>query len=179
MFVAVACLTILTQPFAYAMPGRKKDKEEKLIAKIEREKNPGKKARLQIRLAKLKLQQANAAYQKRDFVGGRVLLRQYLDEVKSSWDTLQDANNAIRKHVRAFMAVEMSLDSDDRLLEDMRRSVPYPESEAIKEIEEESRMVHSKVLDALFPAGFSRKVRRKRPMPPKSSVKTRVGAATS
>ncbi len=179
MFVAVACLAILAQPFAYSMPRRNEDKEEKLIAKIEREKNPGKKAQLQIRLAKLKLKQANEAYQKRDFAGGRALLQQYLAEVKSSWATLENADNAIRKHVRAFMVLEMSLDSDDRLLKDMRMSVPYPESEAIKEIEEESRMVHTKVLDALFPSGFSQKVRNKRSMPPKSSVKTSVGAATS
>lgn len=161
------------------MPGRSKDKEQKLIAKIERQKNPGKKARLQIQLARLKLKQADAAYDRRDFTGGKTLLQKYLEQVRSSWATLQGADNAIKKHARAFMALEISLREDDRLLEDLRRSVPYPENEGIKEIEKESGAVHTQVLEALFPGGFSRKKGSKRSMPPKSSVRTKAGAAES
>jgi hypothetical protein len=179
MFVAIACLAILTQPFAYSMPGRNKDKEEKLTAKIEREKNPGKKARLQIRLAKLKLKQANAAYNRRDFAGGKSLLREYLGQVRSSWATLQGDDNAITKHARAFMALEISLREDDRFLEDMSRRVPYPASESIKDIVMESRAVHNQVLQALFPDGFPKKERSKRSKPPKSSVVSKVGAVES
>lgn len=176
MLAAIAFLAILAQPFAYPIPGRNRDKEEKLTEKIAREKNPGKKARLQIRLAKLKLKQADAAYDRRDFDKGKALLRAYLDQVKSSWGTLQDADNAIRKHVRAFMKLEIALREDDRVLEDLRRSTPYPESESIKEIERESREVHNQVLEALFPDGFSRKERSKRMMPPNAPSTAKVGA---
>ena len=65
--VAAACVVILLDPFVWAGPGRNESKEQKLTAKIEREKNPGKKARLQLRLAKLKLKEANAAYLDRHF----------------------------------------------------------------------------------------------------------------
>lgn len=179
MFVAAACLTILAQPFACAMPGRNKDKEEKLIAKIEREKNPGKKARLQVRLAKLKLEEADAAYRGRNFAEGKAVLQQYLDQVKASWATLQGADNAVKKHLRAFMNLEISLRENGRFLEDMRHRVPYPENKFIKEIERESSAVHDQVLEALFPGGFSPKRRSRRSMPPKSSVPVKVGAAKS
>lgn len=179
MFVAVACLAILTQPFAYAVPGRSENKEEKLAAKIEREKNPGKKARLQIRLAKLKLKEAEAAYARRDFAQGRILLRQYLDQVKSSWATLEGTENAVRKHVRAFMEIEISLREDDRFLDDMRRHIPYPESEGIKEVEKESSAVHNQVLEKLFPGGFPRKERSPSSMPPESSLTVKVGVVES
>jgi hypothetical protein len=179
VLVAVACLTILVQPFAYPMPGRNTDKEEKLSARIEREKNPGKKARLQIRLAKLKLNQADAAYNHEDFAQGKALLQQYFEQIKGSWDTLQGTENGPRKHSRAFMDLEISLREDGRHLEDLRHRVPYPESEFIKSIQEKSSSVHNQVLEALFPDGFQRKERSKRSMPPKSSVTAKVGAVAS
>lgn len=177
MIVAVAFCAILAQPFVYSMPGQKQGREEKLVAKIEREKNPGKKARLQIRLAKLKLKQAIAAYDHRNFDDGKVLLQEYLKEVRNSWSTLQSADNAVRKHVRAFMDLEISLRENDRLLEDMRRHIPYPESEGIKVIEKESSMIHNQVLEALFPDGFRRKERSKRSMPPKGAAGAKASPA--
>jgi hypothetical protein len=177
MFVATACLAILTPPFAFPMPGRIRDKEEKLAARIEREKNPGKKARLQIRLAGLKLRQAGAAYDHQNFSGGEAFLQQYLDQVKGSWATLQGANNAIRKHAGAFTELEIALREDDRLLEDLSRRVAYPESEGIKEIEKESSAVHNQVLEALFPDGFSQKEGSRHSLPPRSSVTPAAGPA--
>jgi len=177
MLVAAACLAILAQPFARAWPGQKTDKEEKLMAKIARESNPGKKARLQLRLAKLMLTQADAAYHSRDFAGGRALLRQYLEQVKSSWATLEGTDNAIRKHLRAYKELEISLREDDRFLEDMRHRVPYPESESIREIAKGSSAVHAQVLEALFPDGFTPKGNSRRPLPPRSSLAVKAGVA--
>jgi len=179
MWVAAGCLAVLAQPFAHAMPGRNRNKEEKLVAKIEREKNPGKKARLQIRLAKLNLVNADAAYDRQGYDEGKALLQQYLAQVKASWATLQSADNAIRKHLDAFKELEISLREDDRFLEDLRHRVPYPESEAIREIAKESSLVHTQVLEALFPDGFSPKGRSKRPLPPRSSLAVKAGAARS
>ncbi len=179
MWVAAACLAILIQPFAYAVPGRNKNKEEKLVAKIEREKNPGKKARLQIQLAKLNLVNAGAVYDRQGYDEGKALLQQYLAQVKASWATLQGADNAIRKHLRAFKDLEIALREDDRILEDLRRHVPYPESEAIRKIAEESSSVHRQVLEALFPDGFSRQEKSRRSLPPRSSLAVKAGAARS
>jgi hypothetical protein len=179
MWVAVACLAILVQPFARAMPGRNRDKEENLVAKIAREKNPGKKARLQIQLAKLNLVNAGAVYDRQGYDEGKALLQQYLAQVKASWATLQGADNAIRKHLRAFKDLEIALREDDRILEDLRHRVPYPESEVIREIAKESNLVHSQVLEALFPDGFPRKEKSRRSLPPGSSVAGKAGAARS
>lgn len=179
MVVAAASLVILVQPFACAMPGRNRDREEKLIARIEREKNPGKRARLHVRLAKLKLKDADAAYHSRKFVEGKALLQQYLDQVRSSWATLQGADNAIRKHLGAFKDLEISLREDDRFLEDMRHRVPYPESEAVREIEKESSTVHNQVLEAIFPSGFSPKGRKKHLLTPRSLTSAKPGRVKS
>lgn len=176
LFIAFVCFAVMVQPFAYSMPRHNKDKEYKLTQKIEREKNPGKKARLQMRLARLKLNQANAAYNHRNFIEGKILIQEYLKEVKISWATLQNAHNAMRKHARAFMDLEISLREDDRLLRDMQRSIPYPESESIKQVAGESSVIHTQVLEALFPDGYRHKKRSKRPMPRARDVVAKAGA---
>lgn len=174
MLVIVACLAILAQPFAYAIPGRDKRreeerKEEKLIKKIAHETNPGKKAKLQIKLAKMKLDSANDAYRRRDFSEGKSLLQQYLDQVKTSWSTLEGAGEPVKKHLGAFMKLEMTLSSDVRFLEDLRRSIPYPESEFVKKVEKECSAVHTQVLQALFPDGYSRRHHSSHKSPGKST----------
>ena len=161
MVVAAACLAILGQAFAHSAPGRNNDKEQKLIARIEHETNPGKKAKLQLRLAKLKLAEADRAYRPRNFEEGKALLHQYLDEVRNSWATLQATGSAIRKHLGALKELEISLRENDRLFEDLRHRVPYPESDFVKEIEKESSEVHNQVLDAIFPGGSIPKGKRK------------------
>lgn len=170
MLLAATCLAVLGQSLAHATPGRNSDKEEKLTARIESEKNPGKKARLQLRLANLKLADAGEAYQSRNLDEGKALLQQYLDQVRNSWATLQSADNAVRKHLGAFKELEISLREDDRLLEDLRHRVPYPQSEFVKEVQQDITEVHNKVLDAIFPSGFSPKGGKKRSLPPKHSM---------
>ena len=167
MVAAAACLFILGQLFAHAAPGGADDKEQNLIARIAHETNPGKKAKLQLRLAKLKLAEADHAYRSRNFEGGKAILKQYLDEVRNSWATLQGTGSAIRKHLGALKALEISLRENDRFLEDLRHRVPYPESDFVKEIEKESSEVHNQVLDAIFPGGYTPKGKRK-PSPPES-----------
>ncbi|MEJ2006803.1 MAG: hypothetical protein P8Z30_01385 [Acidobacteriota bacterium] len=179
MVVAAGCLALLWSPSAYAIPAQKKGKEEKLIEKIQREKNPGKKARLQIKLAKLKLSQAGTAYDQKDFARGKALLQQYLEHIKTSWATLQSANGAVKKHLEAFKKLEIALGEDERLLEDMRHRIPYPENEFVGKVKEESSAVHAQVLEALFPSGFSRKQRTRGSKRPKNPAAAKAGAAKS
>ena len=179
MVVAALFLSILGQPSSYAVPGRNKEKEEKLTARIQEEKSPGKKARLQLRLAKLKLREADEAYHSRDFSQGKGLLQQYLEQVRNSWATLQGATDGIKKHMRAFKDLEISLRENDRFLEDLRHRVPYPESETVKKIAKESGVVHDEVLDAIFPSGLPPKRRKKRLLPPMSSMPVTAGAVES
>jgi hypothetical protein len=179
MVVAAACLVIMGQPFVHATSGRNKDKEENLTARIGRETNPGKKARLQLRLARLKLSEADAAYQSRNFDEGKALLRQYLDQIRNSWTTLQGSDVAVRKHLGAFKELEISLREDHRFLEDLRHRVPYPNSEAIEEIANENNVVHNQVLGAIFPAGLSPKGKRKQMSSPKSSMPVRPASVKS
>lgn len=167
--VTATCFAILAQAFAYAAPAKNQEREKDLAAKIAQEQNPGKKARLQLRLARLKLADADVAYHERDFAGGRTFLEQYLEQVRNSWATLENTEDGAGKHLGALKDLEISLREDGRILEDLRRRVPYPESEAIKDIATESGEVHNRVIEALFPSGYPQKGKRKHQEAPKSS----------
>lgn len=175
VLTTVFCITLVGQSFCYASPGRgkNKDKEAKLAAKIERTKNPGKRARLRVRLARLKLMSAIAAYDDHDFERGLVLLQEYRRQIDLSWKTLEDTRRGVAKHFRAYQTLEIALREDERMLEDLRMRVPYPESESVERIAEESSKVHRRVLGVIFPPG----------QPPQKSKKPRrlggVLAATS
>ena len=179
MVVAASLLAIPGQVSLHAFPRPSKDKEEVLIGKIARENNPGKKARLQLRLAKLKLKEAGQAYDTHDFEKGKALLQHYLGYVRDSWATLQGADSDVRKHLRAFKDLEISLREDDRFLEDLRHHVPYPESENVRKVAEESRAVHNQVLEAIFPDGKPPGRNQKRLRSPKSAVPAKLGALQS
>ncbi|HEV2245390.1 MAG TPA: hypothetical protein VGW37_01945 [Terriglobia bacterium] len=162
MVVATVSIIVLGQPLIYARSGQNKIQEDKLIARIDREQNPGKKARLQLHLAKIKLSEAHEAYRARNFAEGNALLQQYLAQVRETWATLQGADGGPRKHLGAYKDFEISLREEDRLLDDLSHQVPYPESESIEAVAKESRTVHNQVLEAIFPPDVSRKERSKR-----------------
>jgi hypothetical protein len=168
LVVAMVGLAVLGPPFVYGALGRNKGQEENLIARIKQEQNSGKKARLQLRLAKMKLKEAEVAYHDRNSAEGKTLLQQYLGYIRESWATLQGSDGGARKHLGAYKELEISLREEDRLLEDLSNRVPYPEDESIKTTAKEISVVHNQVLEAIFPAGLLPKERSKRSMPPRS-----------
>ncbi|HXH50040.1 MAG TPA: hypothetical protein VNM47_11915 [Terriglobia bacterium] len=170
LVVAMVGLAVLGPPFVYGAPGRNKGQEENLIARIKQEQNPGKKSRLQLRLAKMKLKEAEEAYHDRNFAEGKVLLQEYLDHVRECWATLEGSEGGTRKHLGAYKELEISLREEDRSLEDLGHHVPYPEDESIKTVAKEISVVHNQVLEAIFPAGLPPKERSKRTTPSRSWV---------
>ena len=150
---AVLCLAVLGQPYGYALRPRAKDQEKQLTAKIERENNPGKKARLQIRLARVKLLDAIQAYDANNFDEGWALLKEYREQINLSWKTLEGSERGVAKHIEAYKKLEINLRENARLIEDLRRRVPYPENESIETVVKENTRVHNQVMGVLFPAG--------------------------
>jgi hypothetical protein len=122
-----------------------------LKAKIGKQRNPVKKAELQIQLAHLILQQAAQAYDQNNFKAGQDLLYRYLSEAKISWETLKSSGRNAMRQPEGFKQLDMDFTADDRLLGDLRRQIPYPQSKVIKKIQLRSRNIHAQVLDAIFP----------------------------
>ena len=131
---------------------RREDTEEDLLSRIQRESNPVRKAKYEIRLAGLKLLAAIDAYNKGDLERYRQLLAAYLERIKSSWDTLQKSGRQAARQPQGFKELDITLREDGRLLEDLRRRVPYNERRDVEEVEREVDRIRNEVLRALFPA---------------------------
>lgn len=137
-----------------------RDTVEKLQVKIERERNPVKKAKLEIKLARLKLEHAQDAYSKGNVSAGAELLNAYVDDMKSSWQTLLDSGRVASRKPQGFKELEIALREDSRVLEDLEHRIPVFDRKPVERAAGEAEKLHRQVLQALFPTLKSPKRRK-------------------
>lgn len=132
---------------------RQPDKEQDLLARIEREQNPVKKSKYTTRLAQLKLQEAAEAYGKGDFEHGQKLLDDYLKWVKSSWDLLRGSGRPADRKPQGFKELDIALREHARTFEDLKHRVPFTDRDPVIKAAGEVEKIRGEVLAALFPGG--------------------------
>ncbi len=130
---------------------REGDSEEDLLARLQRERDPVRKAKVEIRLGRIKLLQAIEAYDHGDLDQCRELLRLYLERMKSCWGTLKNSGREAVRHPQGFKELDIALREDGRTIEDLKRRVPYLERPPIEKTAQEVEQLHSEVFRALFP----------------------------
>ena len=134
-----------------AVPVVAKDSEKKLLEKLARESNPVKKAKLEIRLARLKLLQSVDARENDDFEGCLSLLGDYRDRIDSAWDILKSTGRDAHKKPGGFKQLEIEIREDSRYLEDLRRSFSVMDREPVDKIIQDVEGIRAEVIKALFP----------------------------
>ncbi len=133
------------------LPARQADTEEDLLARIQREHNPVKKAKYEARLGRVKLLEAIDAYDKGNLERCQELLGAYLERMKGSWETLRSSGRQAVKQYQGFKELDIALREDARLLEDLKHRLPYSERSAVEKAVQEVERIRSEVLGALFP----------------------------
>lgn len=128
-----------------------KDNAADLSARIEHEKNPVKKAKLEIRLSRVELEQARAAYERHRLDDGKKLLGSFLNVVNESWSTLKGSGRNAAKKPQGFMQLEIALREDVRTLNDLRERLSYFDRSSVDQAIHQLNQLHSEVLVALFP----------------------------
>jgi hypothetical protein len=123
----------------------------RLSSQIEREKNPVKKAKLELRLAGLELEQTVNAYDHNKAAQGKLCLRSYLQEVRSSWKVLESSGRNAAKNPSGFMQLEIGLTENARVLHDLEGRLDYLQQPALDKVLNALNQLHSQVLLALFP----------------------------
>jgi hypothetical protein len=131
---------------------RRTDSEQDLLDRIQREQNPVRRSKLEIRLGRLKMQQAIDAYGQGRIDQGKSLLDGYLDRVKSCWQTLKGSGRNAVKQPQGFRELDIALREDSRTLEDMSKRISYFDREPVEQTMQEVNQVHDEVLHALFPS---------------------------
>lgn len=130
---------------------RRHDSVADLQAKIERETNPIKRAKLQVRLGRLEMSQAAEAYDHRRIQSGEALLSQSTASMESAWSLLKSTGRNPARKPDGFMQLEIGLREEARSLTQLRRRVFYlnrgPLDAALKAL----NALHAQVLLGLFP----------------------------
>ena len=138
------------------LPASRIDTEEDLLPKIQQEHNPVKKAKLEIRLARVRLLHASGACQKDDHESCAKLLDAYLELIRNSWKDLRSAGQNPVKHPSGFRDLDIALREDVRTLEDTKREMPFEDRGALDPVSAEVNKIHDEVFASLFPAGGPR-----------------------
>ena len=146
-WLAVGC----SLPGPALLQARHQDSEDELLARVEHEPNPVKKAKLEIRLGRVKLTQAIAAYGKDDVDQCNTLVAAYLGRMRDAWQLLRGAGRSAVKKPEGFRELDIALREDARLLDDLARRMPYGERDQVASAAQEVDRIHNEVIQALFP----------------------------
>ena len=127
------------------------DDPAKLRDQIEHQTNPVKKAKLEIRLARVELRQVVDAYSHNQSMQGQRLLAAYLQDMNDSWNVLRKSGRNAASNPSGFMQLEIALRENARVLRDLHDRVAYFDQAPIAKTLGVLNLLHSRVLLALFP----------------------------
>ena len=132
-------------------PAARKDTEEDLLRRIARATKPVKKARYEVRLARVKLKQALDARENGDIEGSLKLLEAYRDRVSTAWSILKNSGRPAHKKPQGFKELDIALREDERYLKDYVHSISVLDREPVEKIVDEVGKIREEVLKVLFP----------------------------
>jgi hypothetical protein len=135
-----------------ALPLPFEDPEAKLTQKLAREQDPVKQAKLEIKLARLKLFRAKDTRGKGGVEESLKLLQAYRAHIENAWNLLQKSGRVAHKKPQGFKELDIELREDGRYLEDLKRSFSLADREPIEKIIADVERIRGEVLKALFPA---------------------------
>ena len=150
------------------------DIEAQLLQRIQREQNPVKKAKGEIKLARLELTQAQNAYAQGHIDEGGKLLGKLVEAMQASWKILRDSGRKASKQPEGFRELDISLRESVRALQDLGRSVSYFDRAPLETAAKQLDQMRDEVLHALFPEEKNRN----RKGPPAPQTTTSPGSPT-
>jgi hypothetical protein len=148
---ALSLVLFLSASARAASPRKSRNEEAKLLSKLEREKNPVKRAKLETKLGRLKLQRAFDAYDQGHYDQCWKSLDEYLTRMNNAWADLVASGRQAAKKPDGFKQLEIALRESQRDLHDFETRLTYEEREAAEKVAAQTVQLHSRVLRALFP----------------------------
>ena len=133
-----------------------RDTEEQLQQRLQTEQNPVRKAKLEIKLARLKLADAKNAYSQGHIEEGAKLVGALVDEMQASWKLLGDSGRKASKHSEGFRELDIALRENTRALQDLGRTVSYFDRAPLTNAAQQLDQMRDEVLHALFPEDKTR-----------------------
>ncbi|MCZ6515803.1 MAG: hypothetical protein O6850_08060 [Acidobacteria bacterium] len=144
-------------------PWAAEESAARLEQKIRRQLEPIKKVRLQIKLARIHLNNSAKAYRELDFDGGKKLLNTYLDSIREARRILDRSGRDPQRQPRGYKDLEIALRQDLRILTDLKRSVPYFAREAVQARIDQVDEMREEVLQSMFDVSGTNRENRSTP----------------
>lgn len=138
------------------------DTVAKLQEKLSRERNPVKRAKLEVRLGKLKLKQAFKDYSRGKFQDCMKSLGEYQKAMQDAWSELKSSGRSAVHKPGGFKQLEIALRESRRHLADFETRISYLQRRQVEKVRKETERLHNRVLDALFPS-LSPAAKKRRP----------------
>lgn len=159
---ATACLAVLVGALGSTpLHAFREDREDDLLPRIQREHDPVKKAKYEIRLADIKLNRGAGACEKDDHDACSKLLSAYLELMNSSWKDLKSSGRNAVKQPSGFKELDIALREDAHTLDDFKHRMPIEDRAALDPVIQEVEKIHDEVMGALFPSGNPRPMEKK------------------
>lgn len=134
-----------------------RDEGPRLLAELNRESNPVKKAKLEVRLARVRLAEAIDAYANGRYDDFWKLLGVYEEFMKKAWADLQASGRIAARKPDGFKQLDIGLRESRRDLENFETRVTFDERQEVQKIRARTDEIHNQVLKALFPSAPSNK----------------------
>lgn len=150
LVVLLAAILSFASKFATASPPGE-DPDADLIQKLAREQDLVKKAKIEIRLARLKLHRARYTRENGDVEASLSLLQAYHAHIENAWSHLQKSGRLAHKKPQGFKELDIALREDIRFLEDFKRGFSLADREPVEKTISEVERIRADVLKALFP----------------------------
>ncbi|MGO8816373.1 MAG: hypothetical protein ACLQVG_17180 [Terriglobia bacterium] len=128
-----------------------RENEVQLLQRIQDEQNPVKKAKIEIKLANLRLTEVQDAYSRGQIDTGAKLLGTFVEAIRTSRKLLQESGRRASKQPEGFRELEISLRENVRTLQDLGRTVSYFDRTPLTNAAQELDQMRSEVLQELFP----------------------------
>jgi len=151
-----AAILMLCASESFHGAGFRVDTEDELQGKIGRENDPVKKAKLKVRLARLKLIRGEDACEKDNDDLCHQMMNSYLELVRDSWKDLEASGHRASRQPSGFKELDIALREEARDMEDAEHKVPFEDRDFIESVIKEINLLHEKVITALFPSGNPR-----------------------
>lgn len=153
-------LLVLAGWSAVELAARRRDNEADLLARLQREQNPVKKAKYEVRLGRLKLHQAIRSFDQSDLEPCMTLLSAYMGRMQSAWELLRQSGRDASRKPEGFRELEIALREDSLTLRDFVHRVPYDHRAPAEKIAADVADLRAQVIKALFPPQPPRRTRK-------------------
>jgi hypothetical protein len=137
-----------------------------LQQRIDSDQNPVKKAKDEVKLAELKLDDVKGEYSAGRIDSGQKVLGTFVDEMKTSWKLLQDSGRKAPRQPDGFKELEIALRENERILQDLARTVSYFDRAPIMKAVMDLDQMRNEVLQAQFPPSTPHGHKDSAPPPP-------------